>query len=306
MGTWNTNSLYGNDTAADMRSEMRAVLSKMPLEEGLPLLCEYFSDQLNSDDEEFIFWFALSDLLQKNGRLTDEIREKTVSYIDNELAHADEEDREYSPKFLKTFRQRITGEPLPLRNIAPPKVDGTRFKIGDVLLQRHIPNNRPDDPIYAEIFNKYYFVVIGGYVIKNYSAILKEKGLRSKYAYNMVLNYFGTLEEMQSVDINSLSFLPCGLYNFSRTVGGKLSVYMAEYFYAHYMWYEDRTIIKTDLHYTNPIDFSGIKNEYIFRGISDLNEINAITEIGEHSFVLSKEILSQYSTDYDMKLMGLL
>jgi hypothetical protein len=240
MGTWNTNSLYGNDTAADMRDEMRAVLSKMPLEEGMPLLCDYFSDQLNTDDEDFIFWFALADLLQKNGRLTDEIKDKTVSYIDNELAHAGEEDREYNPKFLKIFRERVTGAPLPTKKIAPPKVCGTKHKIGDVLLQRHNLRvyNYPENSIYKQIDEKYFFVVIGGYVFNNVSGILKEKGPRNKFAYDMVLNYFGTLEGMKSVDVNSLSFLPCGLYNFTRKIDGKKSVYMAEYFYDAYWMYE--------------------------------------------------------------------
>jgi hypothetical protein len=59
------------------------------------------------------------------------------------------------------------------------------------------------------------------------------------------------------------------------------------------------------LHYTNPIDFSAIKTEHMFQFVEHMDGINAITDVGEHSFFLSKEKLSEYSTDYDMKLMGL-
>jgi hypothetical protein len=47
-------------------------------------------------------------------------------------------------------------------------------------------------------------------------------------------------------------------------IGGEKSVYMAKYLYDAYWMYEENSIIKTDFHYTNPIDFAAIKNEYLF------------------------------------------
>ena len=98
MGFWST-SLYGNDLTLDVRDKLDDLLkSGVSPQDVYQEMLKCFEEVL-STDEESLFWFALADRMWDYGILTDEIKEKALTYITNIVDH------EYLDE-LETARER--------------------------------------------------------------------------------------------------------------------------------------------------------------------------------------------------------
>lgn len=84
MGIWSEN-IYGNDLACDVRDEYLYLLeNKYSNEDSYHMLCDTFKDALKSDEKNY-FWEALADTQWKVGRLTEDVKQKALNEIQEEL-----------------------------------------------------------------------------------------------------------------------------------------------------------------------------------------------------------------------------
>lgn len=98
MGFWSI-SLYGNDLILDVRDKLDDLLkSGVSSQDVYQEMLKCFEEVL-STDEESLFWFALADRMWDYGILTDEIKEKALTYMTNTAEH------EYLDE-LETARER--------------------------------------------------------------------------------------------------------------------------------------------------------------------------------------------------------
>ena len=98
MGFWSI-SLYGNDLTLDVRDKLDDLLkSGVSSQDVYQEMLKCFEEVL-STDEESLFWFALADRMWDYGILTDEIKEKSLTYMINIAEH------EYLDE-LETARER--------------------------------------------------------------------------------------------------------------------------------------------------------------------------------------------------------
>ncbi len=80
MGTWGT-SLYSNDLSQDVRDAYIKLLEDQnSKDEAYIKIVEKFKEYLG-DEEECLFWYALSDTQWKLGRLSPEVKEKAIFWI---------------------------------------------------------------------------------------------------------------------------------------------------------------------------------------------------------------------------------
>ena len=83
MGAWGT-ALYSNDTASDIRGDYVDLLRRgNSNEESLKKLMEKDGDCIGIEEEEPLFWYALADTLWNYGRLTPEVKEKALYFLDH-------------------------------------------------------------------------------------------------------------------------------------------------------------------------------------------------------------------------------
>ena len=83
MGTWNM-TLYGNDTTADIKGDYIEALKRgKSNQEAITLVLNKNKDVFGDPEEEPLLWFALSDTLWDYGRLTEEIKQKALSFLNN-------------------------------------------------------------------------------------------------------------------------------------------------------------------------------------------------------------------------------
>ncbi len=84
MGSWGV-KLYQDDVAYDVKEEYIEALRKGISNEEITekLIEEYTSHK--DEEEESIFWLALSDIQWKYGRLLDKVKENAIKVIDSEI-----------------------------------------------------------------------------------------------------------------------------------------------------------------------------------------------------------------------------
>lgn len=83
MGAWGA-KLNQNDLYADVRDFYTALLRcGMSEEEALIHTLHEFAAYENDSEERELFWFSLADIMWKLGRLTDDIKCKTLTLIDS-------------------------------------------------------------------------------------------------------------------------------------------------------------------------------------------------------------------------------
>ena len=85
MGTWGT-SIYSCDISEDVKDACNVIFAFFDVEEGNNRIFLTFKDIINQDfiDNEYAsFWYALSDWQWKHGMLTESVKEKAISLLDN-------------------------------------------------------------------------------------------------------------------------------------------------------------------------------------------------------------------------------
>ena len=83
MGTWGT-SLYSNDTTCDVRDTYIEFLQiqLMNNQDAFNNTIKKFDEYFGNPDEEPLFWYAIADTQWKVGRLSKEVKQKALEWID--------------------------------------------------------------------------------------------------------------------------------------------------------------------------------------------------------------------------------
>lgn len=140
MGAWGP-AIFSDDVAADIRGEYNSLLSVGANDEEATSIIfnMYYFDECEGTEDEPIFWFALALAQWKKGRLTKEIRDAAIQFIDSgeDLERWDikgaEKDYEKRKKVLENLRETLLS-PMPERKkIKKPTVIISPWKPGDVL-----------------------------------------------------------------------------------------------------------------------------------------------------------------------------
>lgn len=86
MGTW-SESIYGNDTAQNLKQEYQAVFFRNDVETALNKLDAYVrADFGETDEEEWAsYYYSLADFMWKHGILTERVRNRAVEMIDSDF-----------------------------------------------------------------------------------------------------------------------------------------------------------------------------------------------------------------------------
>lgn len=80
MGTWNT-GLFSNDTTSDVRDTyIQCLKQQLSNEEAFQRTYEEYKELIGTDEEP-LFWYALAETQWKVGRLTPEVRDTAINFI---------------------------------------------------------------------------------------------------------------------------------------------------------------------------------------------------------------------------------
>lgn len=201
MGFWST-SLYGNDLTLDVRDKLDDLLkSGVSPQDVYQEMLKCFEEVL-STDEESLFWFALADRMWDYGILTDEIKEKALTYITNIVDH------EYLDE-LETARERRSWQNT---------LNKLKTKIENV--------NQGNKKIKVEpVFKRNIWNVGDYYAYEFHKKNSQELGIQSKYIvikkiddsyygdsmiyYNIVYIYNKIFDEIPTLkDLKNVNYLP--------------------------------------------------------------------------------------------------
>lgn len=203
MGFWST-SLYGNDLTLDVRDKLDDLLkSGVSPQDVYQEMLKCFEEVL-STDEESLFWFALADRMWDYGILTDEIKEKALTYMTNIAEH------EYLDE-LETARERRSWQNT--LNKLKTKIENVnqgnkKIKVEPVF-KRNIWNV---GDYYAYEFHKKNSQELG--IQSKYIVIKKIKDnyygdtmfyYNIVYIYNKIFDEIPTLKDLENVDYLPLS-----------------------------------------------------------------------------------------------------
>jgi len=136
MGTWSS-SLYGNDTACDVKGTYVEFLEKqLSNEEAYKKTFDLMSELIGSE-EEHLLWFALAETQWKVGRLTSDVKEKALYWIERKGGlEFWQEDGVAGVEWLKTLEKlkHKLEKPMPREKKikAPIVVDNNPWTLNDV------------------------------------------------------------------------------------------------------------------------------------------------------------------------------
>lgn len=201
MGFWSI-SLYGNDLILDVRDKLDDLLkSGVSSQDVYQEMLKCFEEVL-STDEESLFWFALADRMWDYGILTDEIKEKALTYMTNTAEH------EYLDE-LETARERRSWQNT---------LNKLKTKIENV--------NQGNKKIKVEpVFKRNIWNVGDYYAYEFHKKNSQELGIQSKYIvikkikdnyygdtmfyYNIVYIYNKIFDEIPTLkDLENVNYLP--------------------------------------------------------------------------------------------------
>ena len=201
MGFWSI-SLYGNDLTLDVRDKLDDLLkSGVSSQDVYQEMLKCFEEVL-STDEESLFWFALADRMWDYGILTDEIKEKALTYMTNIAEH------EYLDE-LETARERRSWQNT---------LNKLKTKIENV--------NQGNKKIKVEpVFKRNIWNVGDYYAYEFHKKNSQELGIQSKYIvikkikdnyygdtmfyYNIVYIYNKIFDEIPTLkDLENVNYLP--------------------------------------------------------------------------------------------------
>ncbi len=218
MAAWNTEQLYGNDLASDIKPEVKAVFSLLPVDEGVEKICSFYKDKLDAD-EAYILWFVIGDVLWSYGLLTDEIKTNILDRI----AHLElqEADIVYSAKFVAEFKEKIASDQPKRKKVAKPRTHHSKWKEGDVLAYRLLNKRLMPDSCSSAV-NQYMLMRVVSVWTLPVSHIM-ETELYDEFVTVMVYNWVGELTEIPELDDAKTEYLPVRIQN---KPDGTTAIYM--------------------------------------------------------------------------------
>ena len=174
MGWWDS-TLYGNDTTADIRDEYRKLLEDQKTdEEAYNGILDQFGEMIGTDEEPLL-WFALADSMWKYGRLTEEIRDKALYWLERKggmEAWIDSHDKGRGwQRTLDKLKERLNS-PMPKRKTVrkPKPLNGDPWDLYDIYAYR-----------FSEDIAKYIYVDLNDIYDPGHSARLSRSYFANKY-----------------------------------------------------------------------------------------------------------------------------
>lgn len=157
MGAWGT-AIFSDDLAADIRGEYNTLLAVGKEADAEELLLEYYSDMLDvGDDEEPVFWFALSLAEWNKGRLSERVRKKALYYLeqggDLKRWNTPDNQKNYHKRVevLADLKQKLLGTQPPKKKIKKATVHHCPWKAGDLLAYHMITyQDKKNEPLYGK------------------------------------------------------------------------------------------------------------------------------------------------------------
>ncbi len=139
MGAW-SESINGNDTAQDLKSEYQAAFLYNDVETALQKLDALVRENFcESDEEDWCdYYYSLADFMWKHGILTPEVRDRAISMIDSGFgldlwAEAGEAVLKKRKKALERFRQKLSSPQPPVKKIKLDLHPNSIFETGDLV-----------------------------------------------------------------------------------------------------------------------------------------------------------------------------
>ena len=134
MGFWST-SLYGNDLCCDVKEAYIDWLHKYEDENEVnSMLMNEFSECLGTDEEP-LFWYSFADMQWRYGRLSDDVKNRALYWIDN-LGGAElfqpKQQRKWLLMIGKLKEKLLSPMPEKKEIVIPPKFETNPWKIGDL------------------------------------------------------------------------------------------------------------------------------------------------------------------------------
>ncbi|MBQ7049054.1 MAG: hypothetical protein IJN87_00360 [Firmicutes bacterium] len=159
MAAWGT-AIFSDDIAAEVRNEYNALLSIGKNDEQIEeLLCGYYASILNcGDPDEAVFWFALALCSWKKGRLSDKVKSKALSSLDQGIdlerwrMSRDRKDYMKRKKVLEDLKKTLLSPMPPQKKMRKPNVHHCPWKVGSLLAYRIITNREAleGDPCFGK------------------------------------------------------------------------------------------------------------------------------------------------------------
>lgn len=223
MGTWNIESLYGNDLAADIKPEVKATLSMLPIDEGIERILSFYKKEID-EDEKYILWLVIGDVLWSHGLLNDNIKSKVLEAVYYAEYHID--DIHYSPGFISKYKQKIISVQSAKRKISKPQTHHSKWNEGDVLAYQLL-NHDMIPEVFNSLYDKYMLIRVASLSRWAVSNIM-ESELYDEYAMVMLYNWVGELSEISKIKFDDLEFLPIRIQNRANVED---TIYMKGYLY---------------------------------------------------------------------------
>ena len=136
MGVWSS-SLYGNDTTSDVRDTYMSFLQDQLSNDAAYENTQEKMHELIGGDEEPLLWFALAETQWKVGRLTPQVKEKALAWIDKKGGL--EPWLEYGGsgkgwlRTLEKLKQKLESPMPPEKKIKKPEeIDMNSWELNDV------------------------------------------------------------------------------------------------------------------------------------------------------------------------------
>jgi len=214
MGTWNA-SINGNDTAQDLKSEYQAAFFYNDVETALQKIDAYVRRHFDESDtaEWCNYYYSLADFMWKHGILTDAVRDRSVSMIDNGFGLDIWEEEGAAmlnkrKKVLAEFREKLLLPQPPKKKIRFNLQMKPIFEMGDLIalqlktLDKHYPaHSRVGEDVFRAYDGKYIVLRKAGNKVNQYSAIEPQlKGYWAKFQlYNKIFDECPTAEALKDV-----------------------------------------------------------------------------------------------------------
>lgn len=158
MGTWGT-ALYSNDSACDIRGDYVELLKtgKSNLE-AEKILIENNKGYLDSPEEAPLFWFALADMQWNYGRLTPEVKEKALFFLENreaELERWRESGEKQTAAWIRTLdklQEKLLSPQPPEKKVGKFRPYHCKWALGDVFAYRFSGDYSKEKGFFGKLF----------------------------------------------------------------------------------------------------------------------------------------------------------
>lgn len=206
MGEWGT-TLYANDTTQDVREGYMDYLQKqLSNEEAYQKMLEDFEELIGDEDEEPLFWFALAETQWKVGRLTPQVKEKALYWIEQQggvrLWVESDVNPEGWKKTLGKLKAKLESPMRSEKKIKKPEViDQNLWDIGDVYAYQF----NQEESIEQGRYGKYVLLQKMGEGSQMFNWVSPEEAASSPvmmiHVFNIVFDEIPNVEEVKGLKL---------------------------------------------------------------------------------------------------------